>query len=183
MSLRFSTLRNVNLARCAGDGWNHPLELWSIDDWFVAVGGELGEALNIVKKLNRDRDGIGGNAKPHEQLIEELGDELADAVIYLDLFLARVGTSFEQLSMDKGFVELRNFTAAYPDDGTASTIARKAMRQLGQLNDDGTGAMLLLQCIDQLACAFDIDLGRATVCKFNSTSEKHGMRHRLPEAA
>jgi len=75
-----------NRHRCeAENGFNHPLNAWSLSDWFTAVMGELGEAANIAKKLNRVRDGILGNKESEQELREKLAHELADTFIYLDL--------------------------------------------------------------------------------------------------
>lgn len=58
-----------NRKRCESpQGFNHPLNLWSGSDWMVAVVGEIGEAANNLKKLNRVRDGIRRNTEdesPH----------------------------------------------------------------------------------------------------------------------
>lgn len=84
--LTFKEFSAVNRARCESpDGFNHALSSWSLSDWFTATTGELGEAANIAKKLNRVRDGIPGNAETPEQLRQNLADELADTFIYLDL--------------------------------------------------------------------------------------------------
>ena len=81
-----------NLARCVSpDGFNHPLDQWSLSDWMTAVVGELGEAANVLKKLNRVRDGIPGNAETPEDLRKMFADELADAYIYLDLLSQAAG--------------------------------------------------------------------------------------------
>lgn len=75
-----------NRARCESPkGFNHKLDSWSGSDWMVALLGELGEAANILKKLNRVRDGIPGNKATPDQLREQFADELADAYVYLDL--------------------------------------------------------------------------------------------------
>jgi NTP pyrophosphatase (non-canonical NTP hydrolase) len=75
-----------NRKRCESpSGFNHKLESWSSSDWMVAVLGELGEASNVLKKLNRVRDGIPGNKETPEQLSTKLACELADTYIYLDL--------------------------------------------------------------------------------------------------
>ena len=60
----------------------------------TATVGELGEAANVAKKLNRVRDGIPGNgdATP-EDLKQQLADELADTFIYLDLTAQSEGIS------------------------------------------------------------------------------------------
>ena len=82
----------ANRRRCeAQDGFNHALEDWSLSDWMTAVTGELGEAANIVKKLNRARDGIPGNAETYDELRDMLADEIADTFIYLDLMAQATG--------------------------------------------------------------------------------------------
>lgn len=75
--LTFAILRAANLSRC---GRWHPrgLNEWSLSDWFTATMGELGEAANIAKKLNRYRDGIAGNVLTEQELRAELADEIAD---------------------------------------------------------------------------------------------------------
>lgn len=81
-----------NLARCESiKGFNHKITDWSTSDWFVAIMGELGEAANIVKKLNRVRDGIKGNKETKEVLRKKLANELADTFIYLDLIFQSQG--------------------------------------------------------------------------------------------
>jgi NTP pyrophosphatase (non-canonical NTP hydrolase) len=88
--LTFGMLREINLRRQTA--WHmHGIDSWSMSDWAVATGGELGEAMNVIKKLNRARDGISGNTKPVEALREQLANELADTMIYLDLLAARCG--------------------------------------------------------------------------------------------
>lgn len=52
----------ANRQRCESpQGFNHKLGSWSVSDWFTATMGELGEAANVAKKLNRIRDGVPGN--------------------------------------------------------------------------------------------------------------------------
>jgi NTP pyrophosphatase (non-canonical NTP hydrolase) len=90
--LDFQTFAAVNRARCeAPDGFGHPLSGWSVSDWFLAATGEFGEAANKAKKLNRYRDGIPGNTETEEELRAGLADEIADAVIYLDLLAQSQG--------------------------------------------------------------------------------------------
>lgn len=91
--LAFDTFRKVNVDRCI-NGFNHTLESWSLSDWFTATMGELGEAANVAKKLNRIRDGVADANAAHETegyLQSELADEIADTFIYLDLLAARMG--------------------------------------------------------------------------------------------
>ena len=60
------TFSQRNRKRCeAADGFNHTLHSWDLNRWMVATLGELGEAANIIKKLNRVADGVPGNS-PNE---------------------------------------------------------------------------------------------------------------------
>ena len=88
--LTFKDFSKTNLNRCV-NGFRHELKDWSLSDWFTATTGELGEAANIAKKLNRVRDGIPGNSETPKQLRKELADELADTFIYLDLLAQSQG--------------------------------------------------------------------------------------------
>jgi len=92
--MEFSKFSEINAARCeAPTGFNHALHSWSLSDWMTATAGELGEAANVVKKLNRYRDGIPGNDKSEEELRDMLADELADTFIYLDLLAQAAGVN------------------------------------------------------------------------------------------
>ena len=103
-----------NRRRCESpSGFHHRLESWSGSDWMVAVLGELGEAANVLKKLNRVRDDVPGNKETPEQLCEKFENELADAYIYLDLLCqahgidleAAVNRVFDAKSKQIGYVE------------------------------------------------------------------------------
>jgi NTP pyrophosphatase (non-canonical NTP hydrolase) len=89
----------------------HPqgLQSWSLSDWACALAGETGELCNVVKKLNRNRDGLIGNKETPEQLQAALGDEIADVYVYLDLFARRAGFNLEDVVRKKfNEVSLRN---------------------------------------------------------------------------
>lgn len=90
MAMTFDDFSAANRLRCE-HGFKHQLSDWSLSDWFTAVMGELGEAANIAKKLNRVRDGIPGNKQSEPELREQLKREVADTFIYLDL-LAQAAT-------------------------------------------------------------------------------------------
>lgn len=103
-----------NRLRCESlNGFGHDLSSWSLSDWMVAVAGEVGEAANIIKKLNRCRDGVPGNKESESDLREMLADEIADAAIYLDLLAQAAGfdletirdAKFEKTSQKIGYVE------------------------------------------------------------------------------
>lgn len=109
--LAFSEL---NRLRCeSSHGFDHALDSWSTSDWMTATFGELGEAANVAKKLNRVRDGIPGNSETEEELQAKLADELADTFIYLDLLCqsrgicleSAVASKFDRTSAKVGFYD------------------------------------------------------------------------------
>lgn len=73
----------------------HRQEIWGQKDaMFAAVelAGEVGEALNVVKKLERERQGMAGS----RATLEDLADELGDVAICLDLLAQRYGINLEK---------------------------------------------------------------------------------------
>lgn len=100
--MHFNDFSVFNRRRCeAENGFNHKLGDWSLSDWMTAALGELGEAANIAKKLNRVRDGIPGNSETPEELRQALADEIADTFIYLDLLAQSQGFSLEEAVLNK----------------------------------------------------------------------------------
>ena len=105
--LTFDRLRATNLVRVAKI---HPggLYSWDLSDWLTALVGEIGEAANIIKKINRIRDGgvsnMGRKGKPQldaNELLDMLRGELADAQCYLDLLSARAGFALGDATVEK----------------------------------------------------------------------------------
>jgi NTP pyrophosphatase (non-canonical NTP hydrolase) len=91
-ALTFAQFSEINRQRCESpDGFKHKLGSWSTSDWFLAALGELGEAANIAKKLNRYRDGIPGNKESEAALRDKLRKELGDVFVYLDLLAQSLG--------------------------------------------------------------------------------------------
>lgn len=104
----FADFSIFNRRRCeAPNGFNHPLSGWSLSDWMTAALGELGEAANVAKKLNRVRDGIPGNDKTEDELRAQLADEIADTFIYLDLL-----AQSQDIDLQKAVIEKFNRTSA-----------------------------------------------------------------------
>jgi NTP pyrophosphatase (non-canonical NTP hydrolase) len=100
--MQFKDFSVFNRRRCeAKHGFNHKLGDWSLSDWMTAVAGELGEAANVAKKLNRVRDGIPGNDKTPAELKAQLADEVADTFIYLDLLAQSQNIVLEDAVVDK----------------------------------------------------------------------------------
>lgn len=100
--MNFNDFSVLNRRRCeAKNGFNHKLEDWSLSDWMTATIGELGEAANVAKKLNRVRDDIPGNSETPSELQAALADEIADTFIYLDLLAQSQGIKLEDAVIDK----------------------------------------------------------------------------------
>jgi len=190
-NLTFSHLRDQNLPRCRR--W-HPegAPPWSFSDWFLALGGEAGEALNVVKKLNRDRDGLAGNLKSHLALVDDLGGELADVVIYLDICL---GWDFPERRLFEEFdfagirADTSHAAANYPEAAmTPSERGNWLFKSIARVDDgdDVEGrafwARQVFRATDALAYEFQIDLAGAVIVKFNLTSERFGFPERLERA-
>lgn len=102
MALRFDELRNANVRRC--EDVFHPLVSWSLPDWATAMAGECGEACNVVKKIRRLDSPDAQHSAPDPEraaLMSDLGNELADLVIYADLLAARAGIDLGAAVVEK----------------------------------------------------------------------------------
>jgi NTP pyrophosphatase (non-canonical NTP hydrolase) len=114
-SLTFDAFREANVTRCRK--W-HPegIESWSPSDWLTAVTGELGELASLLKMRNRERDGLVGNKfSPTD---EQIADEVADVLTYLDL-LAFV------LGVDMGSAAARKFNKISERNGFPDRLPTK----------------------------------------------------------
>ena len=72
------TLRAASVAR--NIEWANGVQL-DASFWGVELAGEVGEACNVIKKLERERLGMRGS----RATVDQLADELADVVICADL--------------------------------------------------------------------------------------------------
>jgi NTP pyrophosphatase (non-canonical NTP hydrolase) len=61
------------------------------------LAGEVGEACNVIKKLERERLGINGS----RDTVEHLGEELADVIICVDLIAAKLGIDLSKAVVNK----------------------------------------------------------------------------------
>jgi len=83
-----ATLRSANLARQAE---------WDTDGQITLsyrgneLAGEVGEACNLIKKLERERMGIAGSRAS----VEHLAEELADVIICADLIAMQLGIDLQ----------------------------------------------------------------------------------------
>lgn len=99
--LTLRTIIETSIERCAR--W-HPdggVMAWSASDWGVAIGGEVGEVLNAIKKLNRITGGYANKNKLGRQLvtaeaaIQHIAKEMADTLLYMPQLAARLGFANE----------------------------------------------------------------------------------------
>lgn len=103
--LTFAELTAVNRSRVERWHPHFPNDDWTGADWANAMQGEAGEAGNIVKKLRRAELSLRGALDPPPaELIDKLGDEIADTLIYLDLLA-------QHYSIDLPAAVVRKFNA------------------------------------------------------------------------
>ena len=87
--LTFHMLKRANKERM--QVWS-PGRGWTGADWSNQMGGEAGEAMNVVKKLRIAETGTQRFEMPtDDELKQKLADELADTVICADLLAQYYG--------------------------------------------------------------------------------------------
>lgn len=84
-----SNLRAANVAR--DQEWNTGSERVSMTFRATELAGEVGEACNVIKKLERERIGLVGSRDTKEHLAEEL----ADIIICTDLVAMDAGVDLD----------------------------------------------------------------------------------------
>lgn len=84
-------LKGANKIRCSQFGKGGNIEDWTPTDWACAVAGETGEMCNLIKKLHRG----------DEINIEDIADEAADVVIYLDILCQRLSIDLSTAIVNK----------------------------------------------------------------------------------
>lgn len=95
--LGLRAIHAVNVARAERWHPGFPGGDWTGGDWAAAMCGEAGEAANVVKKLRRldiganARIGVTNDDCTGPELRAELGEELADTLLYIDLLAAFYG--------------------------------------------------------------------------------------------
>lgn len=90
----YSSLRSANIARQTE--WDEGNQI-SLSFRGNELAGEVGEACNVIKKLDREQMGIKGS----RDTVEHLAQELADVVICADLIASAAGINLEDAIRDK----------------------------------------------------------------------------------
>lgn len=117
MGLDLDVLRRANLERNR-TGWR-PLTAWSPMEWACAAAGEMGEACNVAKKLQRLEITPAWNAPGDQdaaELTRRLGEEVSDTILYLDLLAARCGIDLSEAIR-------RKFNATSAKVGSSVTLS------------------------------------------------------------
>lgn len=173
----FTSLRGANAARQRE--WD---KAGGIDVAYRAneLAGEMGEACNVIKKLERERLGIRGS----RDTVDHLAEELADVVICVDLLAMGYNIA---VPLDSG-VPVGFPSAAFGGAGLAKQVGTLcgvvlAIDVVVYPLDRSFAFLRVVRAAYGLAALYGIDLDRAIARKFNATSEKVGLHTRLAEAA
>lgn len=93
--MKLNQLRTANIERDIE--WCNGEEPLSICFRATELAGEVGEACNIIKKIERERLGLVGTRAS----MEELADELADVIICTDLIAMDLGVDLGEAIRNK----------------------------------------------------------------------------------
>jgi len=87
-ALTFKKLRQLNSKRS-----NEVFPVctkWGVNEWAVALFGEVGEVCDAVKKYNRGKNNV-----------DDIAKELADTIFYADLLANHLGIDLEEAVKQK----------------------------------------------------------------------------------
>lgn len=139
MTTELTQLREANSTRVKR--WHGPdSEPWTGSDWSNAMCGEAGETANVVKKLRRhETRAVNEGDPPYEALLSDLGDEIADTIIYLDLLALHYGielwpaivAKFNRTSAKYGFSEALAAVSVGDAPGMATELTGQNLRDRG----------------------------------------------------
>ncbi|MBY3543700.1 nucleotide pyrophosphohydrolase [Rhizobium laguerreae] len=90
----FTDLRQANVARQKEWDGDNQIDLAYRG---TELAGEVGEACNVIKKLERERRGIAGS----RDTVEHLAEELADIIICVDLVAMQAGIDMKAATAAK----------------------------------------------------------------------------------
>lgn len=170
----FPGLRDANVKRAiewsnGGDGGQF---------YAIEFFGEAGEALNLVKKLEREKLGMVGS----RSTLAELADELADVVICIDLLAIAFGLGEVYSVKSEGHREpLQEAVAlgrcAGAVMGYVESLEQEAMfyHEYSSLEVLAMGLANAQMFVIRLGRSYGINLDDAVVTKFNKTSTKYGL--------
>lgn len=186
MEETFKELRIANIARQAEWPGNEEADA---EFRALELADEIGEVLGATKKWLRAERGIAGNTKT----IEDLADEIGDALISLDLLLNEVGLPelkpLHGASVSGSTCPARMALTVFASAGRTADVfidivSQRADSEVSHLLHRFKGSIYVLTLqIIRLAQNFEINVERAIASKFNKTSEKYGLQTRMWVAA
>lgn len=166
-------LHKANIAR--GIEWEGSNDKCDLSFWGVELAGEVGEACNIIKKIERERLSLRGS----RATMQDLADELADVIICVDLIACSRKTQLNPGKLPYMVVKsslsvLGNKLAA--SSGMVNHIIADEKRNFTQLS---SMLCIVIHHAEAIAQICKIDLDAAVMAKFNATSEKYGLKTRM----
>lgn len=175
----FTDLRSGNVAR--GIEWSNGAKDGA-EFYAIELFGEVGEALNVIKKLERERLGMVGSRAS----LQDLADELADAYICVDLLaIAYDFQPIDRVPVANAESGMRHAIALGKEAG--NVMHRVLVSETGKRDPElwmmDHHMQLCLYHIAAIAQVNEINLREAVVGKFNKTSDKYGLSTRLARNA
>jgi NTP pyrophosphatase (non-canonical NTP hydrolase) len=170
-------LRAANYNR--NEEWANKERPFSLIFWANELAGEVGEACNILKKLDRE---FNYNVRGSRATLPALSEELADIIICADLLgmAAQINYRDDLCWPKPGSMAGRDYSTL------GAMLARDVGRACGVvLLRDHTSILQsvlheLIFDTKTVAGKLGIDLEHWTRTKFNMTSEKMGLKTKLP---
>jgi len=92
MDLTFKRVSLANKLRCSKIWGGNHLNEWNEMSWGSCLAGEVGEALNLIKKKYGRKENIP---------LKDIAMELADTFMYLDLLATKCGIDLEKAIIQK----------------------------------------------------------------------------------
>lgn len=154
-----TSLRSANIARQAE--WDPGSQI-SLTYRGVELAGEVGEACNIIKKLERERLGIRGSRAK----VDQLAEELADVVICTDLIALAEGIDLDAAVTAK-------FNATSEKVGLETRLAPTGVQVIADLRQEREALFQLLDERSIPAALADIALERRRQVEVEGWTDEH----------
>lgn len=174
-----AALRAANIAR--NNEWENKATPFTLVFWANELAGEVGEACNILKKLDRE---FNYNVRGSRATMAALAEELGDIVICCDLLGMCASVDYPSAGCWPAFPKVsahdysRYGVRLMANAGRACAIVDKFDRKSGNEMLASTMQGLMRQT-KATADLLGVDLERTVRTKFNMTSEKLGLKTRL----
>lgn len=181
--MNFELLTRMNVERCAR--WHKGgVTEWRPEQWFLATVGEMGETANALKKLWRIENDMPNISSSERQLstredaIAVIGEEIADTVIYLNLFATVIKCKLkETIALPSTKLKADHYLRK------ATEMLHKAawcfFEELGEPSETNVYLDSTVYNMQMVAKLLGLDFDEIIIKKFNATSVKYGFPERL----